>query len=101
MMKHPLRRFASPPSRGAAPAVRPSRAGHWLELLNTDAERYGGSNRGNLGGVDATDTPYDDQPYSAVVTIPPLSAIWFTPDKTSSIETAEKDTGATARRSLT
>ncbi|MFC6705853.1 1,4-alpha-glucan branching protein GlgB [Flexivirga alba] len=59
------------------------RAGRWLELLNTDAERYGGSNRGNLGGVDATDTPYNDQPYSAVVTIPPLSAIWFTPDGTA------------------
>ncbi|HWC23765.1 MAG TPA: 1,4-alpha-glucan branching protein GlgB [Flexivirga sp.] len=57
------------------------RPGRWLEMLNTDAERYGGSNRGNLGGVDATDTPYNDQPYSAVVTVPPLSAIWFTPEK--------------------
>ncbi|WP_446664476.1 1,4-alpha-glucan branching protein GlgB [Flexivirga sp. B27] len=56
------------------------REGRWLEVLNTDAERYGGSNRGNLGGVEATNTPYNDQQFSALVTIPPLSAIWFVPE---------------------
>ena len=29
--------------------------GHWSEVLNSDAENYGGENRGNLGGVNADD----------------------------------------------
>src|SRR5262249_18541266 len=30
-------------------------AGHWAELLNSDAPLYGGSGQGNYGGVSATD----------------------------------------------
>jgi 1,4-alpha-glucan branching enzyme len=56
------------------------RPGRWQEILNTDAELYGGANRGNLGGVEATNTPSHGQPYSAHLTVPPLSAIWFTPE---------------------
>ena len=32
--------------------------GRWVELLNTDAEPYGGSGLGNLGGVVADDQPW-------------------------------------------
>ncbi|GAB3486768.1 1,4-alpha-glucan branching protein GlgB [Flexivirga lutea] len=68
------------------------REGRWTELVNTDAERYGGANRGNLGGVDASGTPAGGQPYSALVTIPPLSAVWLTPEtKTASTGAAEAD----------
>ena len=31
--------------------------GRWREVLNTDAEVYGGANLGNLGGVHADDRP--------------------------------------------
>ncbi len=51
--------------------------GHWSELLNTDAEVYGGHNRGNLGGVTAEEVPWHGRPHSALVTLPPLSAVYL------------------------
>ena len=56
------------------------RGGHWREVLNTDAEIYGGANLGNLGGVDASAGPFRGQPASAHLTLPPLATIWLTPD---------------------
>ena len=49
--------------------------GHWAEVLNSDSEHYGGSNLGNLGGIEATDDPWHGQPFSAVLTLPPLSGL--------------------------
>jgi 1,4-alpha-glucan branching enzyme len=54
-------------------------SGRWSEVLNTDAGIYGGGNRGNLGGVQAVDTPAHGQPFSASVTLPPLSALFLLP----------------------
>jgi 1,4-alpha-glucan branching enzyme len=51
--------------------------GQWDEVLNTDAAIYGGGNRGNLGGVTAEATPWQGQRYSALVTLPPLSAVYL------------------------
>jgi 1,4-alpha-glucan branching enzyme len=51
--------------------------GRWTEVLNTDAGTYGGSNVGNLGGVDAEAVPWHGQDHSAVMTLPPLGVIWF------------------------
>ena len=51
--------------------------GHWSEMLNTDAARYGGGNRGNLGGVDAEPVAMHGQPQSAMMTLPPLSAVYL------------------------
>ena len=51
--------------------------GLWEEILNTDAEIYGGGNRGNLGGVTAVEGPARGQPFSAHVRLPPLSAVWL------------------------
>ncbi|MCW2742908.1 MAG: glgB [Blastococcus sp.] len=53
------------------------RPGHWREVLNTDAEGYGGSGVGNLGGVEAVAEPWHGQPYSATVAAPPLGTVWF------------------------
>jgi len=55
------------------------RPGTWKEVLNTDAEVYGGSNMGNLGGVRATEYSCHNQPWSAEFTLPPLSIIAFQP----------------------
>ncbi|MFC9919235.1 1,4-alpha-glucan branching protein GlgB [Agromyces binzhouensis] len=55
-------------------------AGRWREVLNTDAAEFGGSGVGNMGGVDATDEPWAGKPASAVFTLPPLGALWFTPE---------------------
>jgi len=54
--------------------------GQWREVLNSDAEIYGGGNLGNLGGVTAGDFSCHNQPCSAEFTLPPLSAIVFKPE---------------------
>ncbi|MFN7224889.1 MAG: 1,4-alpha-glucan branching protein GlgB [Paracoccaceae bacterium] len=51
--------------------------GHWAELLNTDSDVYGGGNRGNLGGVTAEKVPWHGRPYSALLSLPPLSAVYL------------------------
>ncbi len=52
----------------------------WSEALNTDATHYSGSGVGNLGAVEAEPVPWHDQPCSALVTLPPLGAVWFVPE---------------------
>jgi len=49
--------------------------GRWDEVLNSDAGIYGGGDRGNMGGVTASEGPQHGQPCSAVVTVPPLSTV--------------------------
>jgi 1,4-alpha-glucan branching enzyme len=48
-------------------------------VLNTDAEEYGGSGIGNLGGVEALEEPLHGRPFSAPLTLPPLATVWLTP----------------------
>ncbi|GJL56719.1 MAG: 1,4-alpha-glucan branching enzyme GlgB [Nitrospirales bacterium] len=55
------------------------RPGLYRELLNSDAEMYGGSNMGNAGAVEAEPVPSHNQPYSLLVTLPPLSVVFFKP----------------------
>ena len=55
------------------------RSGAWTEALNTDSEFYGGTNTGNLGAIEAKPLPYNDQPFSAQITLPPLSVLWLVP----------------------
>jgi 1,4-alpha-glucan branching enzyme len=54
--------------------------GKWIEVLNTDAELYGGSGVGNLGAVTAEDVSWHGRPASASMRIPPLGAVWFAPE---------------------
>jgi len=56
------------------------RGGRWREAVNTDASFYGGSGVGNMGGVDAEAMPWHDQPFSALLTLPPLGAVWLVPE---------------------
>jgi 1,4-alpha-glucan branching enzyme len=51
--------------------------GHWAEVLNTDAQAYGGGNRGNFGGVATDPEPSHNQAQSAMITLPPLSTVFF------------------------
>ncbi len=57
------------------------RPGKWIEVLNSDAAVYGGSNVGNMGGVVAEDLDCHNQSYSAEFTLPPLSIIAFKPER--------------------
>jgi 1,4-alpha-glucan branching enzyme len=51
--------------------------GYWREVLNTDAEKYGGSGMGNYGGVESVPVPAHGRHDSIVVTLPPLAGVWF------------------------
>jgi 1,4-alpha-glucan branching enzyme len=53
--------------------------GYWRELLNSDAEIYGGSGWGNQGGVQAEEVAWHGRRYSVKVTLPPLGAVFFAP----------------------
>jgi 1,4-alpha-glucan branching enzyme len=55
--------------------------GEWQEILNTDAQQFGGSGVGNLGSVRANHEGTHGQPHSARVNLPPLGAIWLKPKK--------------------
>jgi 1,4-alpha-glucan branching enzyme len=54
--------------------------GRWTELVNTDSSYYGGSDQGNLGGVEAEDVAWMNQYHSAELTLPPLAALWLVPE---------------------
>jgi 1,4-alpha-glucan branching enzyme len=56
------------------------RACRWREGLNTDSTFYGGSDVGNLGGVEPEPVPWQNQPVSAQITLPPLGAVWLVPE---------------------
>lgn len=51
--------------------------GSWKELLNSDAEEYGGSGQGNLGSVEATPIPCHGRSHSLSLTLPPLGILCF------------------------
>lgn len=54
-------------------------AGRWSEVLNTDDPRYGGSGIFN-GDLDADPTtPWQGQPASLLLTLPPLAVVWLAP----------------------
>jgi 1,4-alpha-glucan branching enzyme len=69
-----------------APVPRPDyrlglpRSGRWREVINTDSSFYGGTDTGNLGGIEAEPVGWHEQQFSAEVTLPPLGVIWLVPE---------------------
>jgi 1,4-alpha-glucan branching enzyme len=55
------------------------RPGAWREVLNTDSTYYAGAGIGNMGAVTAEERGWHEQPYSASLTLPPLSVLWLQP----------------------
>jgi 1,4-alpha-glucan branching enzyme len=53
------------------------RGGFWREMLNSDAEEYGGSGVVNVPGAEAEEIPWHGQPWSVRLTLPPLGAIFL------------------------
>jgi 1,4-alpha-glucan branching enzyme len=51
--------------------------GQWNEILNSDAETYGGSGVGNLGSVIAAAEEWGGFPQRLTVTLPPLAVVAF------------------------
>jgi 1,4-alpha-glucan branching enzyme len=54
--------------------------GRWTELLNTDAEAYGGSGQGNYGGLEADDVAMHGRDHSLALVLPPLGAVFLSPE---------------------
>ena len=51
--------------------------GRWVEAFNSDSRLYGGGDRGNAGAIETEPVPCGDEAQSAMLTLPPLSAIYF------------------------
>jgi 1,4-alpha-glucan branching enzyme len=64
--------------------------GAWLEVLNSDAERYGGSGEGKPGVVETEPSPLHGRAHSLVLTLPPLGAIFLRQEELKGSEVAIK-----------
>ena len=52
-------------------------AGYWREIMNSDAEVYGGSNMGNGGAAASENIECHGRPFSLRLTLPPLAVVAF------------------------
>ncbi|HSD69683.1 MAG TPA: 1,4-alpha-glucan branching protein GlgB [Woeseiaceae bacterium] len=60
-------------------AVGVPRGGPYIELFNSDAAAYGGSNSGNAGRVEASPQGSHGRPYTLLLTLPPLATLVLGP----------------------
>ncbi|MCI0517558.1 MAG: 1,4-alpha-glucan branching protein GlgB [Woeseiaceae bacterium] len=60
-------------------AVGVPRRGTYVELFNSDAAAYGGSNLGNAGHVEASENGSHGRPCSLLLTLPPLATLILGP----------------------
>ncbi|GMA30712.1 1,4-alpha-glucan branching protein GlgB [Litorihabitans aurantiacus] len=51
--------------------------GRWTEVLNTDADLYGGWGVGNLGSVEAVEHSHHGEAHSATLRVPAFGAVWL------------------------
>ncbi|MGV3531925.1 MAG: alpha amylase C-terminal domain-containing protein, partial [Chthoniobacteraceae bacterium] len=94
----------------ATPVVRDAyrigapREGRYEEILNTDAETYGGSNVGNMGGADSQPIPWQGRDHSLLLRLPPLGVLglkWREPEKISesgTLDLLDKETPVSSPR---
>ncbi len=73
-----LANFTPVPREGYRVGV--PKPGFYREILNSDAACFGGSNLGNRGGLPSDPLPWQGQPHSILVTVPPLAVVYFKPE---------------------
>jgi 1,4-alpha-glucan branching enzyme len=73
-----LANFTPVPREGYRVGV--PKAGFYREILNSDAACFGGSNMGNAGGLPSEAEPWQGQPHSILITVPPLAVVYFKPE---------------------
>jgi 1,4-alpha-glucan branching enzyme len=56
-------------------AIGAPRGGRWAEVLNSDAEHYGGTGQGNYGGAHAAPTRMHGRYHTLSLTLPPLGVV--------------------------
>ena len=54
-------------------------SGTWHEVLNSDAQTYGGSGQGNMGSVETSPVSIHGHTRALTLTLPPLGAIFLKP----------------------
>ena len=66
--------------------------GYYEEILNSDSERYWGSNIGNYGKVLAETVPWEGKEFSLNISVPPLGAVILRPVRKKTVikKTAKK-----------
>jgi 1,4-alpha-glucan branching enzyme len=64
----------------------PPSGGRWVERFNSDSSYYGGTDTGNLGGVESEPLGWHGQSCSAEITLPPLGVVWLVPEPVDEIE---------------
>ena len=67
--------FTPVPRTGYRVGVR--QPGPYVEIFNSDAALYGGSNTGNYGEVSSDPIPAHGRDFSINLTLPPLAALYF------------------------
>jgi 1,4-alpha-glucan branching enzyme len=67
--------FTPVPRRGYSVGV--PYGGPWKEVLNSDGEAYGGTGVGNKGQAVARQVPCQGRPFSLLIDLPPLGALFF------------------------
>jgi 1,4-alpha-glucan branching enzyme len=71
--------------------------GYWREILNSDATEYGGSGKGNMGGVEAVPIPMHGKTHSLTLSLPPLGVLFLKrerPEEVPEDEVVEEAAGA-------
>ena len=68
---------ATPVPRSGFRVGVPGDGGHYEEILNSDAERYGGSNVGSFGGVSSEAIAWNGRSHSLSIELPPLATVFF------------------------
>jgi 1,4-alpha-glucan branching enzyme len=64
--------------------------GFYREIINTDAQTYGGSNVGNMGGLPADEQPWSGRTHSLMIELPPLSTMAFKLERTPALASKEE-----------
>jgi len=64
--------------------------GFYREMINSDAEVYGGSNMGNQGGVESEPKSWMGRPHSISITVPPLGAVVLMHERLAKAEADEE-----------
>jgi len=57
--------------------------GRWKEMLNSNAEVYGGTGQGNFGGVQTEPVAFQGRKQSLSLTLPPLAVLFLKADQTA------------------
>ncbi len=56
------------------------RDGLWVEVLNTNAKKYGGNGDGNPNGAQAQPIQWDGRPFAVDLRLPGMAVMFFLPE---------------------